>query len=147
MTAFAERRFAASVAAFALVVVDEYGGTAGIVTLEDVLESIVGNIRDEYDDDEEEEIVQIDETTFTVDGTTILDEVDALVGVDLPEGDYDTLAGFIISLLGYLPGEDTPMPLEVKYENLVFTVLSVEDRRLGDIKIEILPIQENEEEE
>ncbi len=129
------------------VVVDEYGGTAGIVTLEDVLESIVGNIRDEYDDDEEEEIVQINETTFTVDGTTNLDEVDELVGVDLPEGDYDTLAGFIISLLGYLPGDDTEMPLEVKYENLVFTVLSVEDRRLGDIKIEILPIEEEQEEE
>lgn len=127
------------------VVVDEYGGTAGIVTLEDVIESIVGNIRDEYDTDEEEEIVKIDETTFTVDGTTSLEDVDGLVGADLPEGDYDTIAGFIISLLGYLPDEETEMPIEVEYENLRFTVLNVEDRHLGNIKVEILPIEEDDE--
>jgi len=127
------------------VVVDEYGGTAGIVTLEDVIESIVGNIRDEYDTDEEEEIVKIDETTFTVDGTTSLEDVDGLVGADLPEGDYDTIAGFIISLLGYLPDEETEMPIEVEYENLRFTVLNVEDRHLGNIKVEILPISEDDE--
>ncbi len=128
------------------VVVDEYGGTAGILTLEDVLESIVGNIRDEYDDDEEEEIVKIDETTFTVDGTTSLEDVDGLVGADLPEGDYDTIAGFIINLLGYLPDEGTELPIEVDYENLRFTVLSLDDRRIDEIKVEILPAEEEEEE-
>lgn len=128
------------------VVVDEYGGTAGIVTLEDVLESIVGNIRDEYDDDEEEEIKQIDETTFTVDATTNIDEIDELVGAEIPEGDYDTLAGFVISLLGYLPDENTPLPIELEYENIKITVLSMEERRLGEIKLEILPVEKEEEE-
>lgn len=128
------------------VVVDEYGGTAGIVTLEDVLESIVGNIQDEYDD-EDEEIVQINETTFTIDGITDLDEVDELVGTKLPEGDYDTLGGFVISLLGYLPSESDPEPAVAEYENLRFTILNFEDRRIGEIKVEILPREENEDED
>ena len=124
------------------VVVDEYGGTAGIVTLEDVLESIVGNIQDEYDN-EEEEIKQINETTFTVDGTTD----NELVGEELPEGDYDTLGGFVISLLGYLPGEIGEEPIVAEYENLRFTVLSIEKRRIDKIKVEILPVDDNSENE
>lgn len=126
------------------VVVDEYGGTAGIVTIEDLVESIVGNIQDEYDD-EDEEISKIDENTFTIDGITDLDEVDELVGVKLPEGDYDTLGGFIISLLGYLPQEG--QQTEVDFENLHFTVLNVEDRRIGKVKVEITPVEENTSEE
>lgn len=125
------------------VVVDEYGGTAGIVTLEDILESIVGNIQDEYDN-EDEEISQINDTTFTIDGTTDLDEVDELVGLTLPEGDYDTLGGFIISLLGFLPkdGENN----EVEFENIRFTVLNVEERRIGKVRVEVLP-RSNEEQD
>ena len=89
------------------IVVDEYGGTAGLVTLEDVLESIVGNIQDEYDN-EDEEISKINDTTFTIDGITDLDEVDELIGADLPEGDYDTLGGFITSQLGKVRVEILP---------------------------------------
>ncbi|MBR2868979.1 MAG: HlyC/CorC family transporter [Clostridia bacterium] len=128
------------------VVVDEYGGTAGIVTLEDILESIVGNIQDEYDD-EEEEITKIDETTFTIDGTIDLDEVNELVGIELPEGDYDTLGGFVISLLGYLPSETDKTPIVAEYQNLRFTVLSLDERRIEDIKVEILPLPESEDDE
>ncbi len=128
------------------VVVDEYGGTAGIVTLEDVLESIVGNIQDEYDE-EEEEIKKINETTFTVDGTTDIDEIDELVGVELPEGDYDTLGGFVLSLLGYLPSEIGDEPIVAEYKNLRFTVLSIDERRVDEIKIEILPEPEKIDEE
>ncbi|HZJ77193.1 MAG TPA: hemolysin family protein [Clostridia bacterium] len=126
------------------VVVDEYGGTAGIVTLEDLLESIVGNIQDEYDN-EVEEISRIDETTFTIDGTTDIDEVENLVGNHMPEGDYDTLGGYIISELGFLPknGEFNV----VEFENIRFTVLNVEERRIGRIKVEILPDDENETDE
>ncbi len=124
------------------IVVDEYGGTAGIVTLEDVIESIVGNIQDEYDD-EEEEIRRINETTFTVDGTTDLDEINELVGTELPEGDYDTLGGFVISLLGYLPSEsDEELPIVAEYKNLRFAILSLDERRIDEIQIEILPVEE-----
>lgn len=118
------------------IVVDEFGGTAGIVTLEDVLESIVGNIQDEYDD-EDEEISKIDDTTFTIDGITYIDELHEITPVELPEGDYDTVAGFLISQLGFLP-KDGEMNV-VEYENIRFTILNVEDRRIGKVKVEILP--------
>ena len=118
------------------IVVDEYGGTAGLLTLEDIVESIVGNIHDEYDT-EEEEIAKINDTTFTVDGTTDLDEIDELVGADIPEGDYDTIAGFIISQLGFLP-KDGDMDT-VELENLKFTVIEVEDKRIAKVRIDIIP--------
>ncbi len=124
------------------VVVDEYGGTAGIVTLEDLVESIVGNIQDEYDN-EEEEFSVIDETTFTVDGTTSIDEVNEHVGVELPDDEYDTIGGFVISLLGYLP-KDGEMN-EIEYKNLKFTILNLEDKRIGKLKVEILPVEEDDE--
>ena len=116
------------------VVVDEYGGTAGLVTMEDVLEAIVGSIQDEYDD-EEEDISKIDERTFLLEGSTDVEEVEELTGVKLPEGDFDTIAGFVIRQLGYLPqaGEHP----EVEYEGLKFTVEEVEDRRVTEIKVEI----------
>ncbi len=126
------------------VVVDEYGGTAGIVTLEDLVESIVGNIQDEYDN-EEEEFSVIDETTFTVDGTTPIDEVNEHVGVDLPDDEYDTIGGFVISLLGYLP-QDGEMN-ELEYKNLRFTILNLEDKRIGKLKVEILPVDEDEDDD
>ena len=125
------------------VVVDEYGGTAGIVTLEDIVEAIVGNIQDEYDD-EDEEISKINETTFTIDGMTNLEEVAELTGTELPEGSYDTVAGFIIKELGLLPEEGKTY--EVNYKNLKLTVLSVDERRIDKVRVEILPSTGNENE-
>ena len=118
------------------IVVDEYGGTAGLVTLEDLLEAIVGNIQDEYDN-EEEEISKINETTFTIEGTTDLEEVEALIPLRFPEGDYDTLAGFLISQLGFLP-EDGQKNIVV-YKNVRFTILSVEEHRIEKVQVELLP--------
>ncbi len=126
------------------VVVDEYGGTAGIVTLEDIIESIVGNIQDEYDQ-EDEEISIIDETNFTVDGITDIEEVEEHIGKTLPDGDYDTIGGYIISVLGFLP-EDGQMN-EVTFENIKFTVLNVEERRIGKVNVEILPVEERDDSE
>ena len=125
------------------VVIDEYGGTAGIVTLEDLLESIVGNIQDEYDQ-EDEEISIINDTIFEVDGITDIEEVEEHIGKTFPEGDYDTIGGYIISVLGFLP-EDGQMN-EVTFENVKLTVLNVEERRIGKVKVEILPIEEKDEE-
>lgn len=125
------------------VVVDEYGGTAGIVTLEDILESIVGNIQDEYDD-EEDEISRVNDSTFYVDGTTDIEEVEELTGRTFPRDDYDTIAGYIIARLGYLP--ENGKHDVVEHDGLRLTVLSVEDRRIDKVKIEILPRQEEDTE-
>lgn len=125
------------------IVVDEYGGTAGLVTLEDIVEAIVGNIQDEYDN-EDEEISKINETTFTIDGVTDLEEVEEQLGIQFPEDDFDTLGGFIISQLGFLP-QDGDMNA-VEFQNIRFTVLNVEDRRIGKVKVEILPKPETEPE-
>ncbi|MBR5246954.1 MAG: HlyC/CorC family transporter [Clostridia bacterium] len=124
------------------VVIDEYGGTAGIVTLEDLLESIVGNIQDEYDH-EDEEISIINDTVFEVDGITDIEEVEEHIGKTFPDGDYDTIGGYIISVLGFLP-QDGEMN-EVTFENVKFTVLNVEERRIGKVKVEILPEEKKEE--
>ena len=114
------------------VVVDEYGGTAGLITLEDLIESILGNIQDEYDN-EAEEIFRVSENEFTVDGTTSIDEISDLTGVELPEGDYDTIAGLVTDLLGRIPKEGEHPSVQVK--NLDITVLSVEDQRLSRLLI------------
>ena len=126
------------------VVVDEYGGTAGIVTLEDIVEAVMGDIQDEYDE-EEEEISKIDENTFTVEGTIDIEEIDALIGRELPEGDYETLAGFIMDELQCIPKQGEMN--EVVFENVKFTVLEVEDRRIEKIKVEITPVVEEDDEE
>ena len=125
------------------VVVDEYGGTAGIITLEDIVEAIMGNIQDEYDQ-EDEEISKIDDNTFTVDGTIDIEEIDELIGKELPEGDYETLAGFIMDELQCIP-KDGEMN-EVIFENVKFTVLKVDDKRIEKIKVEITPVVEQDDE-
>ena len=125
------------------VVVDEYGGTAGIITLEDIVEAIMGNIQDEYDH-EDEEISKIDDNTFTVDGTIDIEEIDELIGKELPEGDYETLAGFIMDELQCIP-KDGEMN-EVIFENVKFTVLKVDDKRIEKIKVEITPVVEQDDE-
>lgn len=111
------------------IVVDEYGGTAGLITLEDLLEQIVGNIQDEYDREEDLAPRRLSENAFTVDGATTIDEIADLTGVALPEGDYDTVAGFVTEQLGRIPkpGEHP----KVELEGFSITVLSVEDQRLA----------------
>lgn len=126
------------------IVVDEYGGTAGLITLEDLVESIVGNIQDEYDN-EEEEIHRVSETEFTVDGTASIDEISDLTEVELPEGNYDTIGGLVTELLGYIPKEGEQPQVEV--EGLSIRVLGVEDRRLSKLLIVKLPPSEDESEE
>ncbi len=127
------------------IVVDEYGGTAGLVTLEDLVESIVGNIQDEYDH-EEEEFRQVGERAFTVDGTASIDEVSDLTGVELPEGSYDTIAGLVTELLGRIPKEGERPRVQVA--GLSITVLEIDDQRLSRLLIvKDLPQPEAEEEE
>ena len=114
------------------IVVDEYGGVAGIVTIEDLLESIVGNMQDEFDQ-EEDEITQLDEDSFEVDGTLSIRELGELLDREFPEGDYETVAGFLLDLLGHIPeeGEETV----IEYEDLTFTVQEMVDRRIDQVLI------------
>ncbi|MBQ2704954.1 MAG: HlyC/CorC family transporter [Clostridia bacterium] len=126
------------------IVSDEYGGTAGLVTIEDLLESIVGNIQDEYDDEDEDNIEQIDETTFTVDGTALVDEISDLLDTELPEGDYDTVGGMIMSIIGRIPDENENISVTVA--GCEFTVEGVSERRIERVRIEKLPQTEEEEE-
>ena len=119
-----------------VIVVDEYGGVAGIVSMEDLLESIVGNMQDEFDN-EEEEITQLEENTFEVDGSTAMEELGDRLGKQLPEGDYETVAGFLMQQLGRIPEpEEHP---QVQFENVLFTVQEMDDRRIETVHIELLP--------
>jgi putative hemolysin len=113
------------------VAIDEYGGTAGIVTMEDLMEEIVGNIFDEYDEDEKE-VEKIDENTFIFDGSTSLDSVVEYLGVKLPVEDYETIGGFMMGQLGRIPldGENP----EIEFNDIVFKVQEVDERRISKVK-------------
>ncbi len=124
------------------VVVDEYGGTSGIVTMEDIVESIVGNIQDEYDD-EEEEISLISENVYRFDGSVSIDEVAKLLGIEIEEDEYDTLGGFLTHLLGRIPEEDEKP--EIIYKNATFNVVLIEDKRIATVDAKVEPIIEDEE--
>jgi len=115
------------------VVLDEYGGTAGIVTLEDILEELVGEITDEYEKTPPEPIKKIDKNTIEVDARTYVDDLNDQFELNLPEDeDYETIGGFVFSHLGYVPktGES------FDYENLKFTIATAEARRIKRIRIQ-----------
>lgn len=114
------------------VAVDEYGGTAGIITTEDLIESVMGNIQDEYDD-EEVKIKSIGNEKYQIDGDTDPDDVLELFGYTLPEDhEYDTIAGLVTDLLGYIP-EDTEKPPHADYEDVRFVVTEVSDNCISRI--------------
>ena len=127
-----------------VVVSDEYGGVAGVVTIEDLIESIVGNIQDEYDM-EEEEAVQLNETTFELDGTADIEEVEETLEITFPEGEYETIGGFIMSEIGHIPTEDEEAVVE--FSGYRLTVKEVDERRIERVLAERLPKAETEEEE
>ncbi|MDO4748835.1 MAG: hemolysin family protein [Eubacteriales bacterium] len=115
------------------IVVDEYGGTEGLITLEDLIEDILGNIQDEYDN-EEDEIKKISDKKFTVDGSTSIEDIEELIGEDISDDNSDTIAGFILTMLSKVPDEDEHPVVE--HAGFSFTVLSVEDRRIEKVLIE-----------
>ncbi len=127
------------------VVVDEYGGTAGIVSMEDLIESVMGNIQDEYDD-EEVEYSRIDEDNFDLEGTMLLDDVAEILNIEFPEElDYDTLGGFITDMLGRIP-EENEHPVVI-YKNVEFTVVKTEEHHIEKVHAKILPPPEETEED
>lgn len=124
-----------------LIVIDEYGGTAGLVTFEDIVESIIGNVRDEYDD-EEDDISKINDSIYTVDGSADIEEINDMLGINLPTDEFDTIAGLIMDKLGKIP-VDGEMDSDELFGKLKFTVLSVDGRRIEKVKLELIP-QEKE---
>ncbi|MCK9236283.1 MAG: hemolysin, partial [Acholeplasmataceae bacterium] len=113
-------------------VLDEYGGTAGIVTIEDLIEEIVGNILDEYDD-EEEEIKVINDESYEILGLTNIDDVEDLLEAKLPVEDYDTLSGFILGQLGRLP--ETDEDITITYHDFIFEVIEMNDGIIKKIRV------------
>jgi len=120
------------------IVLDEYGGTAGIVTLEDILEELVGEITDEYEETPPEPIRKIDENTIEVDARTYVDDLNDQFELNLPEDeDYDTVGGFVFSRLGYIPKTGEAFD----HENLKLTIAFAEARRIKRVKIQKLTEQ------
>lgn len=115
------------------IIIDEYGGTAGIVTMEDLIEEIMGNILDEYDDEEKPEICVINENTYILDGTADLGVVSEKLNIEFPYDEYDTIGGFIIGQLGHIP-KDTER-CEIEFENFLFSIEKIEDKRIVSIKV------------
>lgn len=113
------------------IAVDEYGGTAGIVTMEDLLEEIVGNIFDEYDEIEND-YTKIDDNTFIINGNVSINDLKKILQLDLPEGDYETLSGYLINLLGRLPKENETPIIETKQVN--YKIEKYEDKRIVLVK-------------
>ena len=114
------------------IVIDEYGGTAGLITMEDIIEELVGNIFDEYDE-EELDIKKIDENTYIVNGMITSYELKKIFDVELPEGDYETLSGYLLDKLGRIPEEEEHPVIED--ENLTYRVEEIEDRRIKYVKV------------
>jgi len=117
------------------VVLDEYGGTAGIITIEDLLEEIVGNIFDEYDEDIDKELKKIENNIYEASGLISLAELEGTLGVDLPIEDYDTLNGFLISLFDRLPNGESGQ--SIKFGNVEFMVLKATSKRIEKVLIKI----------
>lgn len=130
------------------IVLDEYGSTVGMITLEDLLEEIVGEIRDEYDEDEKDPIEKISDNEYIIAGMTKLDDFNELAGTDLSSEEYDSVGGFIIELLDRLPetGDQVILP------GLTFTVEKIDKNRIKTIHVllsdseEIEPVEEIKQE-
>lgn len=125
------------------IVLDEYGALAGLITIEDLIEEIVGELRDEYDTDEEDEIQMINEAVYKVLGSTSLDDIAEVLNLPLESDDYDSIAGHVINFLQHFPavGETA------EDEYAIYTVLKVDGNRIDKLRLEIKPRDDEEEEE
>ena len=121
------------------VVLDEYGGTTGLVTIEDILEEIVGEIEDEYDDQATTMIRRVNQTTYDLDGRAHIDEVSKAMGQEIPESDdYETIAGFIFSSLGKVPKEGEAFD----FDSLRFQVTAADERKIKRVRVRLLRAQD-----
>lgn len=127
------------------ILIDEYGGFSGIVTMEDIIEQVVGDIDDEYD--EEEEIIdKVDDHIYLVDGDVSLEDLDEELGIDLTSETSETIGGFLIDMLGEIPDENDVGRI-IEFENYQFKIMAIQDRRIERVKIYILDPAEREAED
>lgn len=124
---------------FALVL-DEHGGVAGVVSIRDILEQLVGDLNDEFDEDDEPTIVRIRQHRWLVDGQTHVDRVEEELGLEIPEGEYVTIAGFVLDLAGEIPVAGATF----SYGDWTFRVQSVAKRRISELVVEFHPPMEPE---
>jgi len=122
------------------ILIDEYGGFCGIVTMEDIIEEVMGEIDDEYDE-EEQELTKIGEDLYLIEGSMYLDDINEELGTNLESEDSETIGGFIIDMFGEIPDEDD-LGKKMEWENLEFTIDSVKDRRIEKV---IMKINEKED--
>ncbi|MDQ4031469.1 MAG: hypothetical protein M3332_04065, partial [Actinomycetota bacterium] len=113
------------------IVVDEYGGTAGIVTLEDLVEEIVGDVRDEHDRMEMSQVQPLGDDRWIISGLLRVDEVAEAVGLAIPEGDYETVAGLVLERLGRIPDAGD----EIDLDGWRLTVIRMDRRRIADLRL------------
>ncbi len=125
------------------IVLDEYGALAGLITIEDLIEEIVGELRDEYDDDEEDEIQAVNDIEYILLGSTPLDDVADALNISLESDDYDSIAGHLINLLEHFPevGETA------EDDFAVYTVLEVDGNRIDKLRMVLKPHEEEEQDE
>jgi magnesium and cobalt transporter len=126
------------------IVVDEYGGVAGMVTIEDVLEQIVGDIEDEYDFDEtEDNIIRDGSGKYRVKALTEIADFNEALGTDFSDEEYSTIGGLVVSKFGHLPKRGD----QITFDNLTFTALRADSRRLHSINVEVLAVPEPAEDD
>lgn len=114
------------------IVIDEYGGTAGLITMEDIIEELMGSILDEYDD-EEIEYKKLDENTYILSGSSTVYDIKKIFSVDIPDGDYETLSGYLLEKLGRIP-EENEHPV-IEDEQLTYKIEEYEDKRIKSVKV------------
>ena len=121
------------------IVLDEYGATAGIITLEDLLEQIVGEIRDEYDDDEKDPIQKLSTSEYLVDGSTRLDDINETFGCHIESDDYDSIAGHMINVLEHIPTEGE----EITEDYIRFVIEKMDKNRIDTIHVYLTEPEQN----
>ena len=114
------------------IVLDEYGGTEGLITMEDILEELVGDIFDEYDEIEKE-YEKLDENTYLISGSMNISDLSKLLNVKIEEGDYETLSGYLQEKLGRIP-EDEEKPV-IETEKVTYKIEEYEDKRILKVKV------------
>ena len=124
--------------------IDEYGQTAGLITLEDILEEIVGDIQDEYDQ-EEEDIVSVEENVYLVKGTTTLEDLSKELERDLTDEDCDTLSGLMVTELGYIPSEGEKFSMT--YKGCQIEIVEAKNKMITQARVTVLPEEEEQEKE